>query len=394
MSALTAIKVLELSAGVASEYCGKLLADFGAEVIKVEDPVQGSATRHMGPFAETAPAGPESSGLFAYLNTNKYSVALDVTSAEGSEALNKLIAAVDVVVTDHAGSWLLQHGLDAVTVEQRYPGLVVCAITPYGLSDDEPVPAEDINVIHSSGWGYHTPTGADPSRPPLSGPGRFLVSYESGMEAALCIVASLYDKEASAQGQFIDISKQAVMASRVDYVLDPMIAGDMPVSTDRSAFDLAGPAGIFECKDGYAYIWMSAPAHWEAVAEMMGHPEWMQAFPADWLEKGCTPERVAECRRHLAAFLKTQEKVAISDQAQQLGLTMVPVNNASDLLASPQYQFREFFVELEHPVLGKATYPTVPYRMSTIPTALRSPAPLLGEHTQTQLAALTSGGEQ
>lgn len=392
MSALTAIRVLELSDGVAAEYCGKLLADFGAEIIKVENPGRGSITRQMGPFSEGS-EGLESSGLFAYLNTNKYSVALDVQTPEGREALAQLIAKVDVVVSDHPDGWLQKIGLDAQAVEANTNGLVVCAITPYGLSEGEPpVPAEDINVIHSSGWGYHTPTGADPSRPPLSGPGRFLVSYEAGMEAALCIAASLYEREASGKGQFIDIAKQAVMASRVDYVLDPMIAGDMPVSTDRSAFDLAGPAGIFECLDGFVYIWMSAPAHWDAVAGMMGNPEWMQAFPADWLEKGCTPERVAECRKHLAAFLKTQEKVAISEAAQKLGLTMVPVNNAGDLLADPQYQFREYFQAITHPVLGEVKYPTTPYRMGETPTQLRSAAPLLGEHTDSTLANLKTGG--
>ena len=400
MSALSAIRVLELTEGVAGEYCGKLLADFGAEVIKLENPDGGSPTRRMGPFSgsgegtESSGEGTENSGLFAYLNTNKCSVALDVATASGAQTLKQLLGKVDVVISDHPDGWLREHGLDVDSVENAFPGLIVCSITPYGLSDgEEPVPAEDINVFHSSGWGYHTPTGADPARAPLSGPGRFMVSYESGLDAALCIVASLYDKEESGQGQFIDLSKQMVMASRTDYVLDQMIAGDMPVSMERTAFDLAGPAGIFPCSDGYIYLWMSAPSHWEAVSEILGAPEWMKAFPGDWLEKGCTPERVAECRGHLVEFLKTQNKVDISAQAQKLGLTMVPVNNAGDLIESSQYQFRGFFAELEHPVLGKTLYPTVPYQLSETPAQLTSPAPLLGQHTAQQLSALNSGGE-
>lgn len=394
MSALSTTKVLELTSGVAGEYCGKLLSDFGAEIIKLENPDGGSPTRHMGPFSDKD-GDPESSGLFAYLNTNKRSVALDVTSEAGSRTLQQLLQRVDAVICDYPDGWLRDIGLDAAAVEAKYPGLVVCSITAYGLTDDgESSPAEDINVFHSSGWGYHTPTGADPARPPLSGPGRFLASYEAGLDAALCIVASLYDREESGLGQFIDLSKQAVLASRTDYVLAQMIAGEMNVGPERNAFDLAGPSGILACEDGFVYIWMSAPSHWDAVGEMLGRPEWMQEFPEHWLEKACTPERVALARKHIGEYLKTQKKVEVSDRAQTLGLTMVPVSNAGDLIASSQFQFRGFFQELEHPQLGKVTYPTVPYKLSETPAQLNSPAPLLGQHTEQQLAALSSGGEQ
>ena len=391
MSALSAIKVLELTEGVAGEYCGKLLADFGAEVIKVEGP-EGSPTRRMSPFAQ-GQSGPESSGLFAYLNTNKRSVAIDLDSDEGRALLARLLERVDVVISDRADGWLAERGLDAAAVEGRYPKLVVCSITPYGLSDGmSPVPAEDINVFHSSGWGFHTPTGADPSRPPLSGPGRFIVSYESGLEAAMCVVASLFEREESGLGQFIDLSKQAVLASRTDYVLGQMIAGDMNVSNDRSAFDLAGPAGIFPCRDGFVYIWMSAPGHWGALSELQGGPDWMNDdFPEHWLEKACTPERVARCRLHMGEWLLTQDKVDVSERAQKLGLIMVPVNSPKDLQDSPQYQYRNFFVELEHPLLGKVTYPTAPYTLSQTPVQLASAAPLLGQHTEQQLAELSGG---
>src|SRR6185369_12551279 len=103
----------------------------------------------------------------------------------------------------------------------------------------------------------------------------------------------------------------------------------------RSAFDLGGPAGIFRCRDGYAYIWMSAPAHWEALRKLLGNPDWMNSFPEHWMERECTPERVATCRQHLAEWLQTQNKEDASTAAQQLGLTLVAVNNARDLQASP-----------------------------------------------------------
>ncbi len=388
MAALCGIKVLELAQSVSGEYCGKLLSDFGAEVIKLEKPGSGSPTRRLGPFAPGA-ADPERSGLFAYLNTNKQSIELDVAHAAQIGTLEKLLHHVDVVIDDHPDGWLASIGLDPETLTESRPGLVLCSITAFGHSPPEDrLCAEDLNVFHSSGWGYHTPGAAECEQPPLKGAGRFLPSYEAGLEGALCIVAALYERQGSNLGSFIDISKQAVLASRADYVLGQMVAGDMEVSNERTAYNLHGPAGIFPCRDGYAYIWMSAPAHWDALGVLLGNPEWMKSFPAYWLERDCTPERVAHCRQHIADWLKTEDKHEVAAAAQKLGLTVVAVNNARDLSTSPQYAFREFFSEVNHPVHGLVLYPTVPYKLSETPARITSAAPLLGQHTEEVLGTL------
>lgn len=380
MSALSGIRVLELATGVAGEYCGKLLADFGAEVIKLEPP-EGSPTRRCGPFAGSDRSS-ERSGLFAYLNTNKSSVAIDLSTPAGTATLSKLLERVDAIVDDHAPGWLVSVGLELATLEIDWPKLVVCAITAYGQSPpDDRRHAEDLNVFHSSGWGYHTPSAADADAPPLKGAGRFLVSYEAGLEAAMCIAAAIYERQESQLGRFIDISKQRVMASRVDYVLGQMVAGDMDVSARRTAFDLGGPASFFRCRDGYVYLWISAPAHWQGLRKLLGGPAWMDEFSERWLELECTPEHVAKCRQHLSEWLLSQDKESVSTAAQQHGVTMVAVNNAADLQRSPQYIHRGYFGEVAHPVLGSKHYPTVPYLLSVTPTRIRAAAPLLGQHT-------------
>ncbi len=381
MSALQNIKVLELAETVAGEYCGKLLSDFGAEIIKLERPGRGSPTRYLSPLSD-GDDSPERSGLFAYLNTGKHSVAVDLDSTSGQETLTQLLGCVDAVIDDHGQTWLKTRGLDQAACDSDHPGLVVCSVTPFGLSDagDTAAIAGDLAVFQASGWGYHTPSGAADGDPPLKGAGRFLPSYEAGLDAALCMAAALFDVLGGGQGRFIDVSGQAVMASRVDYVLGQMVAGDMNVSTDRQAFDLAGPAGIFPCADGYVYIWMSAPAHWQALGQMLGEPDWMKDFPERWLELACTPERVELCRRHMGEWLKTRNKHEVSAEGQKLGLTMAPVNDARDLLACPQFSHRGFFAEVEHPTLGRALYPTVPYRLSETPAGIAAPAPLLDQH--------------
>lgn len=391
MSALAGIRVLELAESPSGEFCGKLLADFGADVIKLERPAEGSPTRSLGPFAAIVPSGVERSGLFAFLNTNKRSLVLDLTAQAGLDSLNALLKQVDVVIDDHALEWLKHVGLDPEVIEANYPNLIACSVTNFGLSPaDDRQHAEDLNVFHSSGWGYHSPTNADPRLPPLKGPGRFQPSYEAGLEAALCIAAAMFERSESGLGRFIEVSKQEVLTSRIDYVMAQMIAGDMDASTDRAAFDLSGPAGIFACRDGHVYIWLSAPAHWEGLRQLLDDSQWMDDFPEHWMERGCTPERVATCKKHLAEWLKTQNKHEVAARAQKLGVTLVSVNNASDLIESPQYQFRNYFTTLEHSVIRQAIYPTVPYKLSVTPAKLETSAPLLGQHTDECLRELAN----
>src|SRR5258708_31223208 len=213
MSALTGFRVVELAESVAGEYCGKLLADFGAEVIKIEAPGRGSHARAMTP-----------SGLFAYLNTNKRSVALDVVS---DQRVHEIIGAADVVIDDRATAW-----------SERHPGVVFCSITPFGQgAAAEFDNAKSINVFHASGWGYHTPSHADPARPPLQGPGRFLADYEAGLEAALCVASALFRRLHTSQGEFIDVSQHAVLVSRADCILGRFITGEVPAEGDRDDYD-------------------------------------------------------------------------------------------------------------------------------------------------------------
>jgi crotonobetainyl-CoA:carnitine CoA-transferase CaiB-like acyl-CoA transferase len=186
--------------------------------------------------------------------------------------------------------------------------------------------------------------------------------------------------EAGEGGRVIDVSMQAVLASRMDYVLAQMAAGDMPVGDSRHALDLGGPAGYFRCTDGYVYLWLSAPAHWEALGALLGQPAWMNDFPPRWLELDCTPERVALCRSELSQWLATQAKHTVSAEAQQLGITMVSVNQPADILACEQFAYRGFFSTLSHPVLGTAPYPGVPFKLSQTPARFERPAPSLGEH--------------
>lgn len=368
MSALTGIRVVELAESVAGEYCGKLLADFGAEVIKIEAPEGGSATRAMAPILAD---GCEGSALFAYLNTNKLSVVLDLGSAADVERLHRLIDTADAVIEGRSPDW-----------SARHPSVVFCSITPYGQGvAAEFDNARSINVFHASGWGYHTPSHPDPAKPPLQGPGRFLGDYEAGLEAALCVVSSLCGRLHTGQGESIDVSQQAVLVSRADCILGRLVTGEVPADGARDDYDQAGPASFFACADGFVYLYMTSGAHWVGLKTLMGQPEWLDAFEDDWLEFSVTADKVTAFQRGFASWVAGLPKEEASERAQRLRVPLVPVNGAADLHHSPQYRHRGFFQQVCHPVLGEAAYPTVPYAFSDSPARITRAAPRLGEHT-------------
>ncbi|WP_076221076.1 CaiB/BaiF CoA transferase family protein [Mycobacterium avium] len=378
MSALTGIRVIELADSVAGEYCGKLLSDFGAEVIKVEPPERGSATRAMAPVLA---GGCEGSVLFAYLNTNKQSVVLDLASASGTARLHQLIESADAVIGPPATDWAARH-----------PSVVFCTITPHGQgAPPEFDNARSINVFHASGWGYHTPSHADPAKPPLQGPGRFLADYEAGLEAALCVASSLFGRLHTGTGECIDISAHAVLVSRADCILGRFITGEVPADGTRDDYDQSGPAAFFACADGYVYLYMTSRAHWHGMKTLMGQSKWLDEFDDDWLEFSVTADKVATFRRGFAAWVAGLPREEVSERAQRLGVPLVPVNGAADLHRSPQYRHRGFFQRVRHPVLGEAAYPTVPYLFSASPARISTAAPSLGQHTRPVLDGIATG---
>lgn len=372
MSALAGLIVVEIAERVSGEYCGKLLADFGAEVIKVERP-GGAPTRHMGPFKNGE------SALFAYLNTNKKSVVLDLDKAEDRATLNGLIARANALVDDHDEVWGEAHRLTRADVASAHPHLVHAIVTPFGQgAPPEWQMSRPINVINAGGWAYHSPTETSHDKAPLKGAGRFLPDYESGIDTAMCVLASLHRQRKTGSGQFIDVSEIEVQLNRIDCVLDRMLAGDVEPSLERTAYDMGGPATSYACEDGHVYLFMTTTGHWNQLCEMMGDPDWVKAFREDWLEFDCTSENVEKFRKHFNEWIAHQKKGPITEEAQRRGVAMVPVNTAADLPENEQFIHREFFQEVDHPAFGKVAYPMVAYKMSASPVRINRPAPPLG----------------
>lgn len=382
MSALTGFRIVELAESVAGEYCGKLLADLGADVIKIERPGLGSPTRAMAPRLDESSC--DGGVLFGYLNTNKRSVTLDVTREVAT--LHELMADADAVLDDHE---VWSAGLTDDELIAGHPDTVFCSVTPYGRgASTDWRNTHSLNVFHSSGWGYHTPSHSDPTRPPLKGPGRHLADYEAGLDAALCAAATLFGRLHSGRGDVIDVSHQAVLVSRADCILGRFITGEIAPENTRVDYDQAGPASFFSCSDGHVYLYMTSRAHWLGLKALMSDADWLDDFDDDWLEFGVTTDKVAAFRRGFANWIRDLPRDATAEEAQRHGVPLVAVNGAAELTQSPQYRHRGFFQDVTHPVLGSAAYPTVGYLMSASPARIATAAPRLGQHTTEVLGEL------
>ena len=379
--ALEGLLIVETAERPCGEYTAKLLADFGAQVIKVERP-GGAPTRRM------APVRGGESAVFAYFNTNKRSVVLDLDAPADRAALDRLLERAHALIDDHDEAWGAAHGLGSAQIAAAHPHLVHCIVTPFGQgAPAQWQNARPINVINAGGWAYHSPSEMPPEKPPLKGAGRFLSDYEAGIDAALCVMASLHRQRGAAgkggrSGQFIDISEVEVQLNRIDCVLDRMLAGEAEPSRERTAYDMGGPGTSFACKDGHIYIFMTTKAHWNALCDLMGSPAWAKTLREDWLEFDCTKPNVAFFRENFTRWIAGQDKMPITEAAQKAGVAMVPVNTAADLPKNEQFLHRGFFQKGSHPAFGEVLYPTAPYRMSATPVRIERPAPPLGADQQ------------
>ncbi len=364
MNALSGITIVETAERVCGEWAGRLLADFGAEVIKLERP-GGSPTRRYGPHVDGKGA------VFAYCNTNKKSVVVDLEGETGRDTLEKLLERADALIDDHDPQWCARVGLDPAALRERHLRLVHCQITPFGQqAPDDHHRAWPINVAAAGGWAWHTPSESDDADPPLMGAGRFMPDFESGLDAAIAIAASLLRQRRMGQGQCIDLSEVAVQISRADVVLGRVLAGDDEPSHSRRRYDMGGPGDVFACADGFVHLVMMTSAQWQGLKDIMGNPDWAEEFPQDWLEFHCTPDRVTSFRDQFRPWIALQKRNEVSKAAQAKGVPLVPGNSAEDLLANEQYRHRGYFQSLE----GLA-YPTAAYRMTASPVRLNRTAP-------------------
>jgi len=382
--ALSGLKILEYCTMISGPYCTKLMADLGAEVVKIESPDSGDGAREHPPFPGNI-TDPEKSGLFHYLNTNKLGITLNPMSLRGSDIFKTLIKDTDVLVTDRPLLDLEKASLGYDDLKSANPALIMASLTPFGLSGPyKDHKAYQLNTSHASGQGYQLPIPAlDPKRPPVISGGN-ATDYEPGLVAAVAIMAAYFRKGLTGQGQFIEVSKQEALLAmlRVEAVT---YANDGVMQTPRLPGQIqarmAAPAGVIPCKDGYFVLVTPEEHQFKSLVTLMDNPEWSkEPWCKNPAERSKHSNKVGE---YIWEWAKMHTQEEIFRKGQALSIPVAPLQSAKNVVESEQFNATGFFAHIDHPSLGSIKFPTAPYRFSKSPWQLRRAAPSLGEHNMT-----------
>jgi len=373
MQGLDGVKVIELGHMVSAAYATKLMADLGAEVIKVEEP-GGDVVRQRGPFPNGVP-DPEQSGLFLYLNTNKHSVVLDLPGER--QRLMELVAEADIVVHNYAPTRMAGLGLDYAAFQARNPRLVMCSITSFGLSGPhKDYAAYELTVAHGGGWAWLSPGGSDrPELPPLKAAGH-QADFQVATAAATATLAAYNMALQTGLGEHIDFSAQAYIASFVD-ISAPNYTYQEQVAT-RLGQRALYPWDIFPCQDGLMFLVVGEEDQWQRLVDLMGNPEWAEWEIFQGLANRSKNQDVL--RTYLADWVKGWKVEELFRVGQDRRICFAPVFSMAQLADQEQLQARGFFVDVSHPRAGRLTHLGAPYVLDSPWWKLRRPAPLLGEH--------------
>lgn len=385
--ALAGMKVLDLSHGIAGPYCTRMLAGFGADVIKIERPGEGDPARRMGPFLNDEP-GPERSGLFLYLNSNKRSITLHLKSSAGAKIFKDLVKDADVVVESFRPGAMECLGLDYQVLEKINPGLVMTSISNFGQTG----PYRNYKSSHLIAWGmsggryaYCDPPGSRP----VQG-GGWLTHYISGLFGLIGTASALYQRNESGAGQYVDVSMltSLMLASVYPAVMHSYrkqsLSTDELTPSEQVAYGYAiTPIGILPCKDGHIGVNAITNAQWELICAFFGMPELFEDPEFQMKGWGMRERHLEdEAATPFSSQLMERERMELFLSATQWRIPFALVPTTDEILDSPQHNTRGYFEEVDHPVMGKVTMPGAPFKMKETPWQLKRPAPLLGEDNE------------
>lgn len=375
--ALSDLKILEYGQLASAPYCAKLMADLGAEVIKVEHPGAGDEARRRRPFYQDVPH-PERSGMFLYYNTNKLGITLNLEESAGRKIFRDLIQQTDVFIHNVPPKRMEQLGLMYEALQPLNPRLVMTSITPYGLTGPHrDYTANDLVAFHSSGLGYGTPTFVeDPdTQPPLKA-GGYQADLGTAIAAASATMGAVLARSLTGEGQHVDLSQQEALAYLVRPTIGAYLYGNPP--RGRTISDRLALTGLFECADGYFSISAANDRFWAGLIEAMGNPEWA-ADPICQTQESRT-QHADVLRVLIQDWIKGWKKQDLYDHLQKYHVPSFPVNDTSDVVNMPQFLARGFFVQVDHPETGPVLYPGAPHKFADPHWQIRRAAPRLGEH--------------
>jgi crotonobetainyl-CoA:carnitine CoA-transferase CaiB-like acyl-CoA transferase len=379
---LTGLRVLDLSRVLAGPWAGQLLADLGADVVKVERPEAGDDTRTWGPPYLKDDAGRDTKEATYYLcaNRNKRSVAVDIAQPEGQRIVRALAAKSDVVIENFKAGGLARYGLDYASLQAANPRLVYCSITGFGQTGPYAHrPGYDFLMQGMGGLMSVTgravgEEGAGPQKVGVA-----LTDIMTGLYATIAIQAALAERERSGLGQHIDMALLDVQVACLANQASSYLAGGVTPRRMGNAHPNIVPYQDFPTADGDMIVAVGNDGQFARLCEAVGRAEWA-ADP----RFATNPQRVAN-RRELIALLRqatvmrtTREWIALLEQA---GVPCGPINRIDQVFDDAQVQARGMRIEMPHPLAEKVALVANPIRFGASPVTYRNAPPTLGQHT-------------
>ncbi len=375
------IRVLEL-AGELGAYTGKLFADLGAEVIRIEPPT-GDSVRTEKPCIKGAP-DLEKSIRYQYLNTNKKGIAVDITTSEGKGIFPRLVKTADLLIESYPPDYLEKLGFGYEQLIMVNPKLVHTAITPYGQDGPyKDYPYSDLTCLAMGGMLYLA--GLDSEKPARAPDKQSYLQAE--LYAAYASIVALYHANLTGEGQFIDVSIQECVATALENAIQ---AYDLEGRIRRAAGGQEAGYGTYCCQDGYVFMMAAMGRNtylWDPLvswlieekipdAAVLAGEEWRNP---DYRRK---EEAKATFKRIFELFSMKYTKQELYEKSQKRSVVIYPVNTPKDVLDNAQLKDRHFYKEVDVPLLGKKVcYPGAPYYLEKINWELRTPAPAFGQDT-------------
>ncbi len=384
-TALGHLRVIEVVTDI-GELFGKLMADLGADVVRVEAP-GGDSTRRIGPFLDDEPH-PERSLHFWQYNTNKRSVTLDLERPEGQALFWLLAEGADILVESMPSGYMDERGLSYDQLRKVNPRLIYVSISPFGrggprgeLKGSDLVGWAASGYMYTTGWKWHPPTR----------PWGRQASHAGCLYAVSAAMAAIFHRWSSGEGQQVDVSLQEAVASTVEQNV-PFYVGDhvIPGRRDNDHVNGLGGTKIIPCKDGWIHLnigWRDGVNH---IVEWINEDEMAEDLTDEkWLDDKYRRANIDQVVRVVSTWAKGKTRMEFFHEGQRRGLECGPINTIPEAFDDLQLESRGYWIDVEHREMGRSfKYPGAPYRLTETPWSVRRRAPLIGEDNATIL-----GGE-
>jgi crotonobetainyl-CoA:carnitine CoA-transferase CaiB-like acyl-CoA transferase len=386
---LSHVKVLDLSRILAAPWAGQILADLGAEVIKVERPCAGDDTRSWGPPFLKDGDGKDTNeaGYYLAVNRGKRSITVSLDKPEGQEIVKELAKRADIVLENYKAGTLARYGLDEAALRKVNPRLIYCSVTGFGQTGPRrDQPAYDF-LIQAMG-GLMSVTGEKDAKPG-GGPQKVgipIVDIMTGMYAAVSVLAALARRNETGVGGSIDIAMLDVqVATLANQAMNYLVSGKVP-RRNGNAHPNIQPQDVYACADGEVILVVGNDGQFAKLCQVLGHPEWVVD------ERFATNAQRVRNIGELSALLKDAfgewEREKLIAALDTTGVPCGPINTVADVFKEPQVQAREMLQRVPHPSGVEVPLVASPIRLDGDALPIRSAPPLLGQHSVDILSEL------